>query len=181
MGKKQRFKVNLLGEEKFERTKLGQVVTWAITVGRYLVIFTELIVIGAFLSRFYFDRVLTDLNDEIKQKKAVIQSFSEVEAQVKSAHARIETVQKYLDQQLLISQRIAYLSQALPPDVSFKQLSFDQNEAQITGIALSKQGAANFLTTLKASPHFTSLNLGSLTSSPDQAQVEFALNVGFKE
>ena len=73
--------IELLPQEGWEKGTLGKLLKWALTAGRYIVIVTELAVIMAFLSRFKFDRELTDLHEEIKQKQAVIQSAQSFETE----------------------------------------------------------------------------------------------------
>ncbi|MBU0618954.1 PilN domain-containing protein [Patescibacteria group bacterium] len=174
-----KFKINLLSQERFEKTKIGRIVTWAITVGRYIVIATELIVIIAFLSRFYFDRVLTDLNEEIKQKLAVVESFATLEKEVEAVHKRTTLAKELLAGELAVFTHISKLGQITPPDVTFELLSFDKQEVKINGIALSKKGAANFLNALKTNPEFTGLNLTNLSSKKSQGEIEFSLAVNF--
>jgi hypothetical protein len=136
---KKKFTINLLHEKKFERTKIGRIVLWTISVGRYLVIGTELIVITAFLSRFYFDRVLTDLNEEIIQKQTVIESFAELENKVETTQQRIKTAKSLLAGQLRISNQLNKLAETIPPDVAFESLAIDKKQARVSGSALSKR------------------------------------------
>ncbi len=49
---------------------------WAITGGRFLVILTETIALGAFLYRFNLDRQIVDLNDLIKQRQQIVVAVS---------------------------------------------------------------------------------------------------------
>ena len=173
--------INLLAVNQFEKSRIGRVVAWALTVGRYIVIFTELIVILAFLSRFYLDRRLTDLNEEIKQKQAVIKSFSELETQVNSIHQRTAVIASLLQDQLLTSSQLNKISRLTPPDVAFTTLRLDKSQVQLEGKAQSKQGIAGFLKALKTSPDFSNLNLDSLSSGGKATELTFALQAGFKE
>ena len=72
--------INLLPKERWETGVLGKLLKWALNIGRYVVVFTELVVIGAFLYRFGLDRQLTDLKEEIGQKQALVESFGDFEA-----------------------------------------------------------------------------------------------------
>ncbi|MDE2025485.1 MAG: hypothetical protein KGJ07_03255, partial [Patescibacteria group bacterium] len=51
---------------------LDQFVGWALTIGRVVVILTELIALGAFLYRFGLDRQLVDLHDKIAQEQSIV-------------------------------------------------------------------------------------------------------------
>jgi hypothetical protein len=59
--KKLDINVNLLPQDPFFETVFGRFLKWALSIGRYIVIFTELIVILSFASRFTLDRMVTDL------------------------------------------------------------------------------------------------------------------------
>ena len=65
--RKKSSRINLLPQEEFAASTLGRILAWILSTFRILVIMTELIVILAFLSRFWLDARTTDLNEEIKQ------------------------------------------------------------------------------------------------------------------
>jgi len=73
----QKSQIELLPREEWEETSFGKFLKWLLTVGRYIVIFTELVVILAFLSRFKLDRDLTDLYKQIENKQAIIQNSTD--------------------------------------------------------------------------------------------------------
>src|SRR3972149_8149847 len=89
-------KINLLGDSEMEHTPLGRIVAWAVTYGRYITIGTEIIVRLAFISRFSLDRKLTDLNDEIFQKQAIIEANSAFESDFRTLQDTITKIQTLL-------------------------------------------------------------------------------------
>ena len=64
--------IEFIPQEDWEKTSFGKFLKWLLNVGRWIVIVTELIVIIAFVSRFKLDRDLTNLNEKVKQKQAII-------------------------------------------------------------------------------------------------------------
>ncbi|PIW06761.1 hypothetical protein COW38_04310, partial [Candidatus Collierbacteria bacterium CG17_big_fil_post_rev_8_21_14_2_50_45_7] len=52
--------INLLPHDKFESSTLGIILSWSLRFGKWSVILTQLIVMGAFIYRFTLDRGLTD-------------------------------------------------------------------------------------------------------------------------
>ena len=72
MDNKAQLKINLL--KKKSNRSLDVFVRWAITGGRFLVILTETIALGAFLFRFNLDRQIVDLSDRIKAQVVIIES-----------------------------------------------------------------------------------------------------------
>ena len=71
--------VNLLAGDELDTSPQGKFVRWALTWGRRIVVLTELVVILAFISRFWLDTTVASLNDKIEQKRAVVSSFSDFE------------------------------------------------------------------------------------------------------
>ena len=62
---------------------------WALTFGRLLVIIVEIIAFSAFIYRFYLDRLINDLNDEIEGKQAIVASLNTQEELYRNTQARI--------------------------------------------------------------------------------------------
>jgi hypothetical protein len=103
--------LNLLPKENLGETTAGRVLQWILTSFRVIVISTELVVIGAFLSRFALDTRGNDLSDEIEAKKAIIVAYQEVEHNFKKTQEKIEIV-KQSDQSRIYAQQIEKLSQS---------------------------------------------------------------------
>lgn len=158
----QKSEIELLPQEEWEKTSFGKLLKWLLTVGRYIVIFTELIVILAFLSRFKFDRDLTDLYEQIEQKQAIIQSSGEFESDFRFLQQQLSTIEGLRKKQLKTNQLLEEISALTPIDVSFSDLTITGDKASFTASALSEAGLATFINNLKKSSRFTNLDIGSL-------------------
>ncbi|KPJ70336.1 hypothetical protein AMJ51_02260 [Microgenomates bacterium DG_75] len=156
-------KIEFLPQEDWEQTSFGKFLKWLLTVGRYIVIFTELIVILAFLSRFKLDHDLTDLYKQIENKQAIIQNSAEFETEFRFLQKRLSTIQGLREEQLKTAQLMEEISALTPIDVSFSDLSVTGDKASFTASALSEAGLATFINNLKKSTRFTDLNIGSLS------------------
>lgn len=154
--------IEFLPKEDWEKTSFGKFLTWLLTVGRYIVIFTELIVILAFLSRFKLDRDLTDLYKQIEQKQAVIQSYADFESEFRFLQKQLTTVQSLRKEQLQTKQLLGEIAALTPIDVYFSDLSINGNKASFTANALSEAGLATLINNLKKSPRFSNLEISSL-------------------
>lgn len=156
--------IELIPKEEWEKKPLGRFLKWALTVGRYIVIITELIVILAFLSRFKLDRDLTDLYEEIKQKQAIVESASDLESDVRFLQKRLATIQILEKKQLGTARVLEELTRLTPLDVSFTNLSSTSQEINFSATALSEAGMATFLKNLEASTRFENLDLSQVSS-----------------
>ena len=61
-------------------------IKWLTTIGRWVMTLTELIVISAFISRFWLDRKNSDLSDLIRQKQAILESTQYFESEFDSSY-----------------------------------------------------------------------------------------------
>lgn len=160
--------IDLLPREEWEKTPFGKFLKWTLTVGRYIVIVTELIVILAFLSRFKLDRDLTDLHEEIKEKQAIVESVSDFEDEFRFLQKRLATIERLEKKQVVTGEVVEELSRLLPPDVALADLTITDKKINLTATALSEQGLALFLNNLKASPKFANLALTNLSSGTEK-------------
>ncbi len=144
---KKRIKVpslNLYPEDPFYETFVGKILRWAVSVGRHIVIFTELVVIGSFFSRFVLDRQLTDLNSSIVQKQAIAESYGSLEQDFRAAQQRTKDIALVLSTQGRW-QVLDTLAKATPPGVAYEQLALATDRLTIQGKAGSNQSPSAVL------------------------------------
>lgn len=162
-------KVNLLVREGFEYTTLGRVLTWALSAGRVIVILTELVVIAAFLSRFWLDRVLTDLNEANNNKRKQIEASGRFENDFRALQDRLVNYKK-LAQKTEDSAKISQIASLLPADVSLKRISISKKDLQVTGFSLSEGGLAGLIKGLADSKKYENVQLDGLSLSTEGQQ-----------
>lgn len=140
--------INLLANEGFEHTQLGKLLAWLLSAGRTIVVITEVIVITAFLSRFWLDKTLTDLNEENTAKKNQIEASGAFEKDFRAVQARL-TAEKTLESNRTNAIRIVKdLARLLPAGVLLTNISFSNDQVVLRGEALSEGGVAGFIKAL---------------------------------
>lgn len=174
-------KINLLPTDEFEKTPLGQFLKWALTIGRYIVITTELIVILAFLSRFKFDRDLVNLNEKINAKLAIIDSFGDLETRTRVLQFQLGNIKTLAGEKLEVKEALDFVSQNTPLNMVFTSLSLDKNSLNFEGVAFSDVDLATFLNKLEESELFEGVNIESIFHGGEEAtEIEFSLKANFK-
>jgi len=81
--------ISLLPSEENLNSPLAKITKWATSTGRVVIIFVELIVILAFLSRFSLDRRNADLSETLRQQKAILASTKDFENDYLSLQKRL--------------------------------------------------------------------------------------------
>src|SRR3990167_1463025 len=100
--------INLLSQKDFDRTLVGKLLRWALTYGRYIIISTEIIVLFAFILRFSLDRQITDLNEEIEQKAAIVAANKGFESSFRNLQSRTQQINTLFTGQNQISTLITH-------------------------------------------------------------------------
>lgn len=155
--------VNLVPQDPFFETALGRFLKWALGVGRYIVIFTELVVILSFASRFTLDRMVTDLNTTIHQKENVISSYGDLETKFRFIQQQIEDYQQFKQEANLID-IFPILNKNIPSDVVFDSLLITQDSVNFTGSALSQNALNVLVNNLQLNPYFSQVTVNKIES-----------------
>lgn len=178
----QETKINLLPEDPFEGSWGGKFLKWAVSIGRYIVIVTELIVILAFLSRFKLDRDSTDLTEAIAQKQAVAEAYGEIEQNYRALANRLETIGSVEKDGLKPVERLVQLARLTPLEVTFSSIELGGADMKLSGRAGSEAGLRTFLNKLKQEKLFAGVSVSQITSNGEVGPgIEFKLTVRLTE
>jgi len=169
--------INLLPQEEWEKKPIGRLVKWTLTIGRYIVIATELIVITAFISRFKFDRDLSDLYEEIEIQQARIKSSEEFEKEFRLIQNRLKVIKELDKRKIDPSKILTSAADLIPLNVTLENLQFDRETGKLTftGYSLSESGLAAFINNLKQSDYFNNIEIESIVKG-SELQIDFKLN-----
>ena len=158
--------INLIGEEEMEHTPIGRIVTWAVTYGRYIMIGTEVIVLLAFISRFSIDRKLTDLNDEVSQKQAIINANHDFETDFRTLQDKLTKVQTLLTTPPTTTNALNAIQALLPNDVHLEALDITNQHVIGNVIANTTAGFSQMVANLQAASLFGQVEIGEVQRSP---------------
>ena len=158
--------INLIGEEEMEHTPVGRIVTWAVTYGRYIMIGTEIIVLMAFISRFSLDRKLTDLNEEVSQKQAIIDANRDFETEFRTLQNTLTTLQTLLTAPPIPSSALNTIQELLPIDVHLETLDITSQRVVGDVVANTTAGFSQMVANLQAASLFGQVEIGDVKRSP---------------
>lgn len=158
-------RVNFLPSDRFEFSKTGKFLNWALTTGRYLVIMTELVVTLAFLSRFWFDRVLTDLRESRFQKEVTVDSFKDFERTFLSTQSRLNFVKQTVDSSLRADGELAVINELSPKGIDYNQIQIEPDRTVLSGFAASASDFSSLLSGLESQERFSEISVKILRLS----------------
>jgi Tfp pilus assembly protein PilN len=167
MKKPANININLLPKDPFLTSTAGRFLQWVLTVGRYLVVFTELIVIISFGSRFTLDRRVTDLNTGILQRSTIIASYGDLEGKIREIQKKTESYVQ-VEQKQSLADAFPALSEITPRDVTLINLTIQPGAVSFSGRTNSTTSLNLLINNLVLSNKFADVSVERLTSGTAQ-------------
>ena len=170
--------VNLLDHDDFSQSPLGRIVSWATTYGRYIMVTTEIVVLLAFISRFSLDRKLTDLNEQITQKQAIIEANQSFEKDFRLLQEKLSQVKSLMVGQSLYTEVLEAFRKTMPEAVYVQAIEINKEGLTTTGVSATTQGFTNFLANLQTLKQFSEINLGDVKRT-NVSGIQFQISAKF--
>lgn len=139
---------------------------WALTVGRLIVILTEIVAVLAFVYRFSLDERLVDLHSAIKQKQTIVSLLRKDEDKYRNLQNRIalaSSAEKKITKTSKIIQDVIAL---VPLGVKINDLTLNKDRISININASSITSLTDFINILKNYPDIKSINIDNIESKP---------------
>ena len=85
-------RINILKSQSAPQPIINRILKWLLSTGRYIIIFVEIIVLAAFVSRFKFDYDLANTKDAINKQIPVIESLRPDERLIRKTQLQLATI-----------------------------------------------------------------------------------------
>lgn len=163
--------INLLPTEGPSGTT-GSAIHWVLTIGRYLIIITEVIALATFLLGIYLSKQKNDLKDSIKSGQKTIDSFQTCDPNDQGAFCedRFISVQNQINSVASIkaahfetNKVITEFLSLLPSQMKLDALSIVGNDITFSGKLLTEQDLQTLITTFNNSKRITALDITELS------------------
>jgi Tfp pilus assembly protein PilN len=176
---KKKSAINLLPQEEFDASILGRTLKWAMGSFRIIVILTEMVVMAAFLSRFWLDSQNSNLQDSIKVATAQISAQSSFESEFRGIQQKLN-IFKQLASAPPESSKLDVISSKIPQGLILSSINDQGNQVQVKGTAGDETEIAQFVSNLKSDPTVKSVDLGSVgTSDQNQSLITFLISISY--
>ncbi|MDD2822659.1 MAG: PilN domain-containing protein [Candidatus Daviesbacteria bacterium] len=164
------FNINLLVHHGEKEKLYSKLIKWALSSGKFIVIFVEIITISAFVYRYKLDGDLSDLQDQINnQKIPYIKSLKADELLIKNTQFQINSISKLKSEKADFISPLNNLSKIIPQSIKLTNISFDRSQTYPkTTISLTGQSPSNmelsiFIKELQKNPNFSDINLTNIS------------------
>lgn len=169
--------INLL---KRQTSLIDRFVNWALTVGRLLVILTEIVALSAFIYRFSLDRQLIDLHSKITQEQAIVNYLKDNEKTYRNLQDRLAIATTY---STLGANRFKVFSDIAgftPKGMSFNNFSLYENRIRIEANADSVSSLSTFVNSIKNYPAIDTVSIDKIENKPASAIITISITAILK-
>lgn len=174
--------INLAGGDDLAARPGGKFVHWALTWGKVVIVITELVVVSAFISRFYLDSVIADLNETVERKKGIVTASADFEKRYRALVARIQAASEIVEA-VAPDVVLARTKELLPEGIEIDSISLDVLEVSLQGSSATEEALAVLSRSFKESSRFTNVVLQRVSKgaapSGGEAKIVFSLSAKF--
>ena len=147
-----KYKINLL--EQKETSILDKLTFFGLNYLRYIIVITQLVVIGVFFYRFQIDQSIIDLKDGIDQKKEIVQIVLPLLNEAAKIDKKTSIIEKTIVEQKNFSTMLDYFITFFPETITLTNMEIKGESIKVTGDANDPKHLQAFYLFLKKDKKF---------------------------
>jgi len=169
-----KYKINLLPQK--ETTVGEKMMFFLLNYLRYIIVITQLVVIGVFFYRFQIDQRIIDLKESVMQKKEIIEIVFPLLQEAENIDKKGGEINTVIKKQQNFDAMIKYLLSVFPETVTLINLESSEDTLKINGNATDARQFQAFFALLKKENHFSSIELKSIKKTETDYSFIMSLN-----
>ncbi len=161
--------INLL--KKQEVNFFEKFISWALTIGRIIVIITEIVALSAFIYRFSLDRKLIDLHSKIKQEQTIVGLSKANEEKYRNLQDRLALAAKYDENGKQTVQIFKDVLKLAPQDFIFDTVIVSEKNIRIEAHVQSVLSLTTFVNQLRNYPKTETVSIDKIENKTSNATI----------
>lgn len=151
---------------------------WSITIGRGIIVLTELVALAALSYRFIIDRQIVDLHDQIKSAETLLKIQTKQENDYRDLQSRLNNI-KNIDETTnnKVTILAAVLQNLTKNQVTTNKLVLNENSLVLGGNAPSIFSLADLVDNLKSQKNVDLINISRVNSLQQGINFEMSVNI----
>ncbi len=170
--------INLLPQKG--ESFLTQFLNWTLSIGRLLIIITEMVALGTFLYRFDLDMKIVDLHDKIKGQSAIVTAFQNSEDSFRNLHERLELIKRYDSIGSTTTGIFKDITSIGRGKITFRNLTVAPENAKIEAQAPSSADLSQFVAALRNHPSVTSVVVNKVENSTTSSLITVSITASLR-
>lgn len=169
--------INLI---KSKSNIIDDILRWALSVGRLLIILTEIVAFSTFIYRFTLDRTLIDLHDDIKQEQVIVESLKDRELTFRNLQGRLNDAAELSTNGNKNVKILNDLIEATPSEITFNSFEIGENKVSIDSNIQSISSLTNFLAIIRDYPETSSVTIDRIDNQSLTNSVNVLITIKLK-
>ena len=137
-----KYKINLM--PKKGTSLMEKVFYFALNYLRYIIVITQLVVIGVFFYRFQIDQKIIDLKEAVNQKKEIVSIVLPLLNEANRIDKKTIEIEKIINKQNSFSSMMSYLLSVFPETATLTSFESNDDSLKIAGIASNPKHLQSF-------------------------------------
>lgn len=171
--------INLLGNK--QGSIFEKFIDWALTIGRLVVILTEVIALSAFIYRFTLDRQLIDLHSKIKQETAIVGYLKGREETYRNLQDRLSVASTFSDSGEKKIKTFSDIIGLATGGMTFNELVLTENYVKIDANFQYISSLTSFVNSLKNYPAVGSVSIDKIENKLSNALISVGITANLKK
>ena len=143
-----------------------KVMNWALTIGRLIVILTEVIAVLVFAYRFSLDESLVDTHSSIKQKQTLISFLKNDENKYRNLQERLALAATFSEKSIKTNKILRDIIDLVPQETRVNDLTLNKDRVNININISSISQLTDFINPLKNYPAIKSISIDNIENKP---------------
>lgn len=154
--------INLIKNKQI--SVFDKLLNWTLSIGRLIVILTEVIAVITFLYRFSLDDSIVNLHSTIKQKQNIIIALKTDEESYRNLQERLVIADKYSKEADKFYQNISKIQDLISDDVKINNLTINKDKISLGIDTPSLVSLSRVIDSLKAQQNVKSINIDDISN-----------------
>lgn len=153
---------------------------WALSVGRAIIILTEIVALSAFAYRFILDRQLIDLHGKIKQEQAIISFSKASEEKYRNLQDRLSIAERFSKLGQDEISNLNKILQIIPSGGTLNNLTISDKSLKINASFSQISDLGLYADSLKKYSPITSVSIDKIENVPNTSLISVTITANFK-
>lgn len=169
-----KYQINLASAQHKEKP-VDRIIYFSLHYLRYILVMTQIVVIGVFLYKFQVDQKIVDLTEAAQQKKEIINVSTPLVKEVKAIDFSINQSKQILGAQDDYTLLLQYLLSGFPIDFFLKKLEIQKNSINFSGTTTNVKTLKAYFIHLQHEKKFKQISLKNIIKKENGLEFAFEL------
>jgi len=160
-----RYRINLINKK--ETPLLEKIVYFCLHYLRYIIVVTQLVVIGVFFYRFQIDQKIIDLKEAVDQKKEIVTIVLPLLNEAERLDKKTKEINEILEKQNGFIGMTEYFLSIFPETSKLINLEINGDSMKVAGLSTEVNHLQAFFQVMKQDKKFNEVKIESIKKTDD--------------